>query len=257
MHPRPLSIIAAIATIGALAGGQTLPRPAFEVASIKPSQPGAQRGMIRPLAGGQTYIAANVPVRLMIELMYKVTDSQISGGPAWLNTDRFDIEARAEHPSNVDELHTMFQTLLAERFGLRFHTEMRELPLFALVVDKGGPKMKLSESEQAFEIPLKPMGRGKVAGERVPMNYLAWFLAQALDRPVVDKTGLDRFYDFQLEWTQEPPKGFVAPPGEGREIPEGPDLFGALRQELGLKLESQKGSVPVMVIDHIEKPSKN
>jgi|SRR5579862_218478 len=245
------------ALAGALACAQTAPPLAFDVASIKPSPPDARGGMIRPRPGGQSYVAANVPLWLMIKLMYKVTDSQISGGPEWMNSDRFDIEARAERPSNIDELHEMFKTLLADRFALKFHTETRELPMLALTVDKSGQKMKLSESQQPFEIPIKPAGRGKVAGERVPMSHLAWFLAQQLNRPVVDQTGLDAFYDFELEWAPEPPPGLAIPQNELRDRPEGPDLFSAVRQQLGLKLESQKGPVQVMVIDHVEKPSAN
>lgn len=253
--PMKLSLAALTGLVCILACAQT--KLAFEVASIRPSDPGAQGGIIRPLAGGQTYIANNVPVRLIIKLMYKVTDNQISGGPDWMNTDRYDIRARAERPCNSDELHEMFKTLLADRFGLRFHTETREMPLLALVVDKAGHKMKVSEREHAFEIPVKPAGRGRISGERVPMGYFAWFLAQQLNRPVADKTGLDGFYDFQFEWAPEPLAGIVVPPGPERALPDGPDLFTALRQQLGLRLENQRGPVPVMIIDHLEKPSSN
>ena len=235
--------------------GAQAPSPlAFEVASIKPSEPGATGGGIRPLLGGRTYIARNVPVRLMIKLMYKITDSQISGGPDWMNAALFDIEARAPRASNIDDLHEMFKNLLAERFGLRFHNETRELPLFALTVDKSGSRMKISESNKEFEIPIQPVARGKITGERVPMPYFAWFLSQQLNQPVVDKTGLDRFYDFQLEWRPEAPVGVDAPSGD---TSDAPDFFTALRQELGLKLEKQKGPVQVMMIDHLDKPSAN
>src|SRR5262249_20800976 len=92
----------------------------FEVASVKPSKPDARGGGIKPLPGGQTYVATNMPVKLMIKLMHHLNDRQISGGPAWLDTDRYDIEAKADGPHNLEELHLMFQNLLADRFKLQF-----------------------------------------------------------------------------------------------------------------------------------------
>ena len=184
-------------------------RLAFEVATVKPSAAGAPGGGIRPLPGGQTYIAKNVPLRVMIALMYHVADSQISGGPDWINTERYDVEAKAEHPASLEQLHEMFQTLLSDRFELRFHRETKELPAYVLTVDRSGTKLKLNESSEQFEIPVKGPP-GKMTGERVSMSHLSWILAQLLNRPVVDKTGLDRYYDFTLEWSPEPPPGLAA-----------------------------------------------
>ena len=212
---------------------------AFEVASVKTSDPATRGGGIRPLPGGQTYVATGVPLKLMIRLMYRITDSQIQGGPDWMNTDRFDVRAKAEKPSNIDELHEMFQTLLADRFQLKFHREMKTISAYALVVDKPG-KLKVSEATEPFEIPIKPAGFGKADGTRVPMSYLCWFLAQMLNLPVVDKTGLDKFYDFTLSWTPELPPGVVLPPGVELPPTDGPTIFTALREQLGLKLESHK-----------------
>jgi hypothetical protein len=99
---------------------------AFDVASVKPSNP-ESRGLMRiqPMPGGQTYIARNVPLRMMIKAMYRITDSQIAGGPDWIDTEHYDIDAKAEHPSTLEELHEMFRTLLADRFQLRYHHEIR------------------------------------------------------------------------------------------------------------------------------------
>jgi len=239
--------------IGLITAPCTFAQPlAFEVATVKPSKPDARGGGIKPLPGGQTYIATNVPLRLMMKLMYKITDSQIIGGPEWMNTALYDVEGKAERPSNVDQLHEMFQTLLAERFKLQFHREKRELPAFVLTVDKSGSKLKLNTSAENFDIPIKPAGRGRAAGERVPMNYFTWFLAQQLNRPVVDQTGLDRFYDFNLEWAPELPPGV-----NGAEPPpsaDGPTIFTAIREQLGLKLESKKAPVETFVIDRVERP---
>jgi uncharacterized protein (TIGR03435 family) len=210
------------------------------------------------MPGGQGYIATNVPVKVMIELMYHLNDRQVSGGPGWLDTDLFDIEAKADAPHNVDDLHTMFQNLLVDRFNLKFHKETRTLPAYELVVDKSGPKLKENLNPETFDIPIRGAGRGKIAATHCSMSYLAWNLALRLDQPVIDQTGLGKFYDFSLEWAPELPPG--APGGgadAGLPAATGPDLFTAVREQLGLKLESHKGPVEVMVIDHIEKPSEN
>jgi uncharacterized protein (TIGR03435 family) len=239
--------------------GQEKPvRLTFEVASIKPSKPGQRGGGIKPLPGGQEYTAKSVPVKLIISLMYKVPLRQITGGPGWLDSDLYDIEAKADHSYNIDDLHTMFQNLLADEFKLVFHKEIKEGPVYALMVDKTGSKMRVNESPQNFDIPI--MGPpGSVTGTRVPMQYFCWWLGQALqrdERPVIDKTGLDKNYDFTLEFTPELPPDF---PKEN--LPAGfldhPSIFDALRQKLGLKLEAQKGPVEYYVIDHVERPAEN
>jgi uncharacterized protein (TIGR03435 family) len=230
------------------------PRLSFEVASIKRAQPG-ERGIIRPLPGGQSYIATNVPVKLIMKLMYYLTDSQISGEPGWFDSEGYDIEAKAESPSSLDQLHQMFQTLLADRFKLRFHHELREENAYVLTVDKAGSKLKVNDSPQNFEIPIQGKTFGKFSGIRVPMTYLTWFLAERVHRPVVDKTGLDKNYDFTLEFT--PPD---LPPGvllNGAPPPDLPSLFTALHEQLGLKLTGEKAPVEVFVIDHAERPSEN
>jgi uncharacterized protein (TIGR03435 family) len=232
----------------------------FDVASIKLSDPSARGGGgIRPLNGGQTYVATNIPVRLIFKLMYRITDSQIVGGTDWFANERYDIEGKTDMKgATIDQLHEMFQTLLADRFALKFHKESRQVAGFELTVDKSGPKMKVSELPNTFDIPLRGTGRGKVAGERVPMDYLAWFFSQQLNQPVINKTGLDKFYDFTLEFA--PPGPPPAPGADARELPAAPDgldLFGALREQLGLKLESKKVTAEVFVIDRVERPSAN
>lgn len=230
-----------------------------EVASIKPSNADANGGIIKPLPGGQTYVATNMPVKVMIKLMFHLNDRQISGGPGWLDNDLFDIEAKADRPRTIDELHVMFQNLLIDRFNLQFHNEMRTLPAFELVVDKPGPKLTENHSPENFDIPVRRTGFGKMEATHCPMSYFSWLLSQALDKPVIDQTGLAQFYDFKLEWTPEPPPGLAGRPDAAATLPatNGPDIYTALREQLGLKLESHKGPVEVMVIDHIEKPSAN
>ena len=240
--------------------GQDKPaRLTFEVASIKPSQPGGRGGGIKAMPGGQAYSATNVPVKLIVSLMYKVPIRQIEGGPAWLDSDMYDIEAKADHSYNLDDLHVMFQNLLADRFMLKFHKETREGPVYALMLDKSGSKMKINESDQDFKIPITPGPDNVFVGRRVPMQYLCWFLGQQLqteERPVIDRTGLDKNYDFTLSFAPELPLNVPKenlPPG----LLDRPSIFDALKDQLGLKLQAQKGPVEYYVIDHLEKPSGN
>lgn len=232
------------------------PRLEFDVASIKLSKPGALGGGIKPMPSGQGYIAENVPVKLMILLMFHLNRNQVSGGPGWLDSDLYDVEAKADGPHTVDELHTMFQNLLADRFKLQFHMDQKVLPAYSLTVDKSGPKVKENPSPESFDIPIRGAGRGKIAATHSSMAYFAWNLSLRLDQPVVDQTGLTKFYDFTLEWAPEPPSG-LSGGDAGLSPASGPDLFTALREQLGLKLESRKLPVDVMVIDHIERPSEN
>jgi uncharacterized protein (TIGR03435 family) len=233
-------------------------RLVFEVDSIKPSKPGGRGGGIRAMPGGQSYVASNATVKLMISLMYQLNDHQIYGGPAWLDTDRWDVEAKADAPHTHEELHEMYRNMLADRFKLKFHWEKKEIFAYALVVDKSGSKMTLNDTPDKFEFPIQGRAFGKLQATRCSMGYFAWsFLSQTLQEPIVDKTGLDKFYDFQLEWTREIPANVTAEVRANLPPTNGPDLFTALRQQLGLRLERYKGPVDVMVIDSAEKASDN
>ncbi len=238
----------------------------FEVATIKPTDPGKENGMIRPAPGGERYLATNIPLRLYIIVAYRLKDSQVIGGPSWLDTERYDMNAKAEKPSSVEDLHLMLQDLLAERFKLKFHKESKELPMYALTVDQGsaksGTKLQPHQADsagdpwidQAFD-----QLKSKWHATSTPMDYFAWRLSLLLDRPVVDLTKLKGGYDFDLSFTRELPPGLQ----EGallNGVPadtSGPTIYEALRQQLGLKLEKQKGPVEIMVIDHAEKPEGN
>jgi uncharacterized protein (TIGR03435 family) len=256
--------IAALA-LAAMGLGAQAPPPSltFEVASLKPSQPGVRGGGIRPAPGGERYVATNVPLRILILVAYRVKTDQLVGGPGWMDTEPFDMNAKAERPSNVEELHVMLQNLLAERFKLRFHRETKELPVYALTVDKNGPKLQAHEARSAgdpwIDQAIDQVVRVKMNARFCPMDYFAWRLAQMLDRPVLDLTQLKGGYDFDLSFTRELPPGI--PEGaalNGAPIDtSGPSVFDAVRQQLGLRLERQKGPVDIMVIDHAEKPGDN
>src|ERR1700693_412980 len=173
--------------------GQEKPaRLTFDVVSIRPTKPGGRGGGIKPQPGGQEYKAENVPVKLMISLMYKVPIRQITGGPGWLDNDFYDVDAKADHSYNLDDLHVMFQNLLADEFKLKFHKETKEGPVYALMLDKLGSKMKINNSVQYFEIPIQGGPGGVIVGKRVPMQYFSWWLGNAAlqrdERPVIDKT---------------------------------------------------------------------
>ena len=155
MNPRILQTCSTLAVIAArlvipsssCAQSQTQgKRLAFEVASVKPSTPGGRGGGIKPMPGGQTYIATNIPLRLMMMSVYRISDSQIVGEPSWMDSESWDVDAKAEHPSNLDQLHEMFQTLLADRFKLRFHRESKEIVAFVLSVDKSGSKLTAGDA---------------------------------------------------------------------------------------------------------------
>jgi uncharacterized protein (TIGR03435 family) len=237
-------------------------RLAFEVASVKPSTPGGRGGGIKPMPGGQTYIATNIPLRLMMMSVYRISDSQIVGEPSWMDTEPWDVDAKAEHPSNLDQLYEMFLALLAERFKLQFHREPKEIAAYVLSVDKSGSKLSRGDPKDAFDIPMKPGDRpGETIGISVQMSYLCWRLSLQLNTPVLNQTGLDGYYNFTLvlpppqPLLQRPDTPGLPPAAGGSDLAS--DLTTALRQQLGLKLESRKASVEVFVIDHVERPTNN
>jgi uncharacterized protein (TIGR03435 family) len=235
----------------------------FEVASLAPSAPGGRGGGIRPSAGGDRYVANNVSLRLMLMVAYRLKTDQVVGGPSWMDTDTFDMNAKAERPSSVEELHTMLQNLLADRFKLQFHREKNVLPIYALTVDKSGSKLTPHEAQSAgepwIEQAIERIVSVKLTAKFCSMDYFAWRLSQLLDRPVADNTNLKGGYDFTLAYTRELPPGIP----EGAQLngtpidTSGPTIFAAIRQQLGLRLDREKGPVETLVIDHAEKPGAN
>jgi uncharacterized protein (TIGR03435 family) len=234
----------------------------YEVASIKPAQPG-ERGMARPEPGGQRYRGTNLVLKAYISSAFQLKADQVVGAPAWVDTDRFDIEAQAEKPSSLEQHHLMMRSLLTDRFHLRFHFETREMSLYSLTVDSGGAKLTLHDARNSGDPWIEPSmdaplhARWKATSS--PMDLLAFRLGSVLDRPVIDQTGLKGEYDFTLAYTMDLPPNL--PPNallNGQPIDvTGPSIFQALRQQLGLRLEPRKGPAQAMVIDHVEKPDAN
>jgi uncharacterized protein (TIGR03435 family) len=231
----------------------------FEVAVIKPSAPNTQGGGMKADPGGQTIHALNVPVQLMIESQWRINGAQIVGAPDWASKDLWNVEAKAEGPHNIEDLHVMYQNLMIDRFKMQFHWDTRDLPMFALLLDKSGLKMTENSGPETFDIRAQMVAFGKLQGKRCDLKYFTWIISLFpwINRPVVDETGLDKskFYDFTLLFAPEVPAE-IAAPGNLPAAP-GPDFFTAIREQLGLRLEARKGPVPVMVVDHIEKPSSS
>jgi uncharacterized protein (TIGR03435 family) len=249
------------------AGSAVLKGQQFEAASIKPSAPmemGRVNVGVQMLPGGRISMSG-VTAKILIQQAYGVRDFQIVGGPAWLGSERYDITAKPEGAATPEQVKVMVQGLLVDRFKLQFHRETKELPTYALLVAKGGPKFH--ESEAVPEGSDKPKGarmmmeRGRFSLQSAPVSALANQLGQLLGRSVIDKTELAGNYDFKLEWTpDEGERRMIRAPGGDAPAPAetaGPSIFTAVQDQLGLKLESTKGPVEILVIERAEKASEN
>ena len=267
--------------------------PVFEVASVKPKKSG--EGFIRfGLQPGGRFTAQNVPTRELIRFAYNVQPFQIEGGPGWLNSDRFDVTAKAEGdlpptgPGQSGPVQLMMQNLLADRFKLKVRRETKEMPVYELVLARSDGRLGKQIEPSTVDCvamrgrgagpggrgpggpppsPPQPgerpqcgmfMGIGSVGAGDVAIQQLAQLLSQSVRRIVVDKTGLTGRYSFNIEFTpdQMPPPG-ATPPGVQLPAvnPDGPSIFTALQEQLGLKLESARGQVETLVIDSIEQPT--
>jgi uncharacterized protein (TIGR03435 family) len=216
----------------------------FEVASMKVNTVEAPNTMTR-LPGGERLRVTNFPLLWLIGEAYHVPNRQISGLPDTKET--YDIEAKADHPVSREQMMAMLQHLLEDRLKLTIHRETKEMKAQALVVAKGGPKFQ--ENQDGAALFMDRTGTSKFSFRNMPMTLFANALSAWVDDTVVDKTGLKGNYDFELmvrlERTQNP------------QDPNAPSLYAGLQEQLGLKLESRKGPVEMLVIDHIEKLSGN
>jgi uncharacterized protein (TIGR03435 family) len=259
MRRIPRLAFASVLVIAASHAEAQQSRLTFDVAAIHLAKPGSDRGFIKPLPGGNGYVVQNVNLKTMMAVIYRIPARQITGGPDWFNSTAFNIEARSDSTASLDDLHTMFKNLLADRFGLTFHTEKKDGAVYELIVDKSGVKMQPDGIESDFKIPINMTRPSVFAGVKVPMPYLCWFLSNALrddPRPIIDKTGLKQVYDFTLAFQPELPPG-LTPDDLVPEIRKLPTLFDALPEQLGLRLVPAKGLVDIYVIDHAEMPSAN
>jgi uncharacterized protein (TIGR03435 family) len=291
--PGPGVLAVAILLVAAAYGlfGQSEAHPAFQAASIKRnpsawSEPTHHRMDVHPELGGRL-TAHNAPLMLLIQRAYAVQAFQVVGGPAWINSPGYDIEAKPEANTDRKQMWLMLQTLLADRFKLTLHRETRELPVYDLTAVKRGPKLPVPKEvsciSQPPDAPTPPphtpgqVGCGYVAGpflsstglrlegSKVHMADLIRELAFVLGRPVLDKTEFTGEFDLNLSFTADeatmglPGSGGPGDPGGSRlpTNPNRPNIYAALEEQLGLKLVSANGPVEVLVIDHVERPTAN
>jgi uncharacterized protein (TIGR03435 family) len=234
---------------------------AFAVATIKPSVPGTQGRSIG--IRGRQFNARNLSLRDLVVFAYDVHPKQVSGYPEWVESERYDIAGQPEGEGQPSAAQTkaMVQKLLAERFKLAFHREKKELPVYAITVAKGGPKLTPSQSDPNGPGSRRFQGPGNLPARNTSMGEFALTMQMVvLDRPVVDRTGLKGKYDFTLVWTpdefqyQNTPVQ-ITPPADPATAP--PNLYTAMEQQLGLKLEGAKAMTDAIVVDRVEKPSAN
>ena len=262
---RFLAVAAAVAAIGLGTLVAQEPTQTFEVASVKVNNSGDTEGAIGPRPNG--YAARNVTLRLLIIRAYELRPFQVVGGPRWVDSDRFDVDARLPMNTPSSQTMVMLQALLADRFRLTVHREQREQPIYALVVDREGrvgsqltpTSANCTEPVPAADMPCRMSGsmtptRGSLRGIGQPLAALATQLSGSLDRTVVDRTRLAGLFDFDLQWS----RGLSAS-GSSSADPAGepPAIFTAVREQLGLRLEPSRGPVEFLVIDAVEHPTEN
>jgi uncharacterized protein (TIGR03435 family) len=267
------------ATLVALAAGATAvvsvyaappqeAQPAFDVASIKRDVSGEPGGIFTCVPACHL---ERMTLRDLVIFAYRVRNFQVTGGPGWIDSERYNIDAKAEGAPSFNQEYVALQyqrlqTLLRDRFNLTIHRETKELPVYALTVAKGGPKLQQPNCVQREpgDFTVAPgkycgliggsMATGRLQASSTTMANLARFLSSMLSRTVVDKTGIAGEFDLQLTFSPDRP---AVPPPDAAGADLGPDFFTAMQEQLGLKLESAKGPVEVLVIDRVERPSEN
>ena len=244
-----LRVVASLAVcVSGMACAQSTAGPQFEVAAIKPSR--ADTGSSGLHTGHGRLTAANVTLKRCIMGAYAVGPNQIFGGPSWLDSDRWEIIAKAEQPVGDHDLMSMLQTLLAERFKLTLHHESKPIKAYVLEVGKNGPKLEKGDGEEAKT----GGGRGSIVATNSTIDHFAEVLARQMELPVLNHTGLAGVFNLKLEWT---PESFSAVKPVDNSTGDGPSLFTAIQEQLGLRLRAQKEPVDVLVIDHVERPTDN
>lgn len=223
------------------------PQPTFEVATVRPTA-GPIPG-VPAMFGQQQTTAATLTARhtMLVEIIrraFGVLEQELVGGPAWIREQRFDIVGKSAGPATDAELWAMVQPLLEERFKFKYHREPREVSGLALVIGKDGPKLKRSEGGSNN---ISAAG-GVLAGRNVTMSRLAGLLSSVMRRPVLDATGLEGTYDFSVDLRAYARQGPLDLPSM---------VITAIQEEMGLRLESRKFELQVMVVDHIEPPGEN
>jgi uncharacterized protein (TIGR03435 family) len=233
--------------------GATAPTPlSWDVVSIKPHKQLDDSSTMQWNSDGIEF--RNMTLHALFLNAFEIrSESQITGYPAWVNSERFDIQAKMDaetadtyrklkSPESGRQWRSFMRQILDEHFGMKSHVEKRELPVYNLVVAKQGLKLKESADDGKG---MSSMGQGKLTAHRAQVGSLTLSLSGTVGRVIIDKTGLTALYDIDLAWSPD------------NEPDTGPSIFTALQDQLGLKLESAKALIDVVVIDHIERPSEN
>ncbi len=269
-HWRRLVAALVLSGIGTFAQPPAVQPPSgeFEVATVKPTAPDWRGGAYFTMQGGHRFVVQNYTLKSLVGAAWDLPMRLISGGPAWVNAEHYDIVA--ETPGNAgrpdtDKQMSMLRNLLIDRFQLTFHREQKELPIYILTLSNSGPKMTKSDGPPSAGRPalvfrLFPERRALLPVHDATMAELASALQRGpLDRPVVDKTGLSDRYDFDLDWAPNEDEFFgmmsARPPLSDDEAK--PDIFAAIQQQLGLRLTPTRGAVETFVIHNAQRPSDN
>jgi uncharacterized protein (TIGR03435 family) len=265
---------------------QSAAAPRFDVASIKPAAPAPLRHVVRPLPGGLH--VENASIRLLMQNAYGLQPFQIAGGPAWIESASYDIEAKAEGSVNQRQVFLMLQSLLEDRFHLKVHSETKELPAYVLTAAKSGLKLPPPKegdcvgpnpdglTSYSAGTRMAPSGAGsppvarcgsvsvvllpsgaRMQGGKIPMPEFIRVLSMALGSPVIDKTGFTQLFGVRLDFQSDEITAALPPPPAPPDNPSNPSILIALQEQLGLRLESTKGPAEVLVIDHVERPTEN
>jgi uncharacterized protein (TIGR03435 family) len=268
------SSLAVIAVAGRLLFAQAPPIPAFDVASVKANHSGDEESASFVQPGGR-YTATNVTVRMLVKSAYGLHDDQLVGGPSWIDKERFDVAAMAEGYTTAsafrDHARLMLRPLLADRFKLVLRRERRDLPVYAIVLAAAdghlGPQLHRSDpggcagpakatpavagaGEPAIPLPCgaEVYRPGHLAARGMALSNFVLNVSRWTDRVVVDRTGLDGTFDWDVQWT---PEDLTVDPAT---TPAGPLLFAALRDQAGFRIERQQSLVDVLVVEHVERP---
>lgn len=255
---------------GPASGGQTIAGPAFEVATIKPVESDAQKGRYIVMQGVNRFVEKDYTLKLLIAAAYDLNPRAISGGPAWIESDHYDILALTPGDTRPDhgQQMAMLRNLLADRFKLTFHREPKDFSIYALEIAKGGARLGAKDGsglkQSAAPAGDPPQLISTVYPQKIVLparnatmaDFVSLLQRAVLDRPVVDRTGLTGRYDFDLAWAPDETQFGGAVPVAPADA-ESPPFFTAIEQQLGLRLEATRGPIEALVVDSAERPSAN
>lgn len=256
-----------VAAIGLAQSQEPASPPKFEVASIKRNVNGDFNYGLKFMP--HRFEAQNTPVRFLIQFAWNIQDFQISGAPSWARSDHYDIEAVAGENANTEQHRLMLQALLEDRLQLKLHRETRQSQVYALVPAKGG--IKIQASKEKCDVPPDPAASAPrvcgmysassngMDGTAITMNAFTAAVSQVLGRKVIDKTGYTERFDLHLKWADPTAPGLDPDDSKSASPDQSNDqsIFTVLQQQYGLKFESTKGPVDLLVIDRLERPSEN